>query len=484
MSTPQSISSNLHHYHFYNIYVNKINNLIKYLQGYHHLDYSNLHNIWLLYGYFFWSITVKTKLTTAKIDKLEPSDKQYLVWDEKYTGLGVLVSPKGARSFVYQGRVGGKQKRITLGKYPLMSYQDAIEKASEISKQMTAGIDPSRQKAEQLAKNAEFEQNKTKNSITFGQAFIDYFTVKKGDWSENYIKDHINSAKPYMSDKPCKDGCLAYIWHTPLSRLTPDFIEQWIRHENQTRKTRMAIAYRIYRAFVNWANERETYKDIIPTKSATAKIVSSAVAKTGRHKHSLQRSQLPLWFQTVEQIHATHATALICMLLNGSRPNEMLSLKWENVDFDWKTITIIDKVDQWERTIPLTPYTEYLIRQMPRHSDYIFTANKSGSHTELGKTYRTAIANAGLPPLPPKAMRKSFSNLSEWVSVPHGVVKQIMGHRPSATDEKHYKDRPIDLLRHWHIIIEQFILTEAEIDLTIVYPNFHYDELKKHIIGQ
>lgn len=425
---------------------------------------------------------MKTKLTTAKIDKLEPSEKQYLVWDEKYTGLGVLVSPKGAKSFVYQGRVGGKQKRVTLGKYPLMSYQDAIDKASEVSKQMTAGIDPSRQKAEQIAKNAEFEKTKAKNSLTFGQAFLDYFNTKKGDWSKNYIKDHIDSAKPYMSDKPCKDGCLAYIWDTPLSELTPDLIERWIRHENQTRKTRMAMAYRIYRAFVNWANERETYKGIIPTKSATAKIVSGAVAKTGRHKHSLQRSQLPLWFKTIEQIHPAHATVLTCMLLNGSRPTEMLSLKWEDVDFEWKTITIIDKVDQWERVIPLTPYTEYLIRQMPRQGAYIFAIDGSDDYTELGKTYRNAILRAGLPSLPPKAMRKSFSNLSEWVGVPYGVVKQIMGHRPSATDERHYKDRPIDLLRHWHIIIEQFILSEAGIDVSVVYPGFDRSNLDVHVI--
>jgi hypothetical protein len=38
-----------------------------------------------------------------------------------------------------------------------------------------------------------------------------------------------------------------------------------------------------------------------------------------------------------------------------------------------------------------------------------------------------------------------------------------MGHSPSATAEKHYKVRPIDLLRKWHIEIEKFILTEAGI---------------------
>lgn len=427
---------------------------------------------------------MKTKLTTAKIDRLEPSDKQYLVWDEKYTGLGVLVSPKGSKSFVYQGRVGGKQKRVTLGKYPLMSYQDAIDKASEISKQMTAGIDPNRQKSEQLAKNDEYEQAKIRQNITFGQAFTDYFNTKKGDWSDSYAKDHIEAAKPYLSDKPYKDGCLAYIWHTPLSELTPDNIETWIRHENQTRKTRMANAYRIYKAFVNWANERQAYTGIIPDKSATAKIVTSSIAKTGRHKYSLQRSQLPLWFETVNTINNVHATALICMLLNGSRPNEILSLMWEDVDFDWKTIKIIDKVDQWERTIPLTPYTEYLLKRLPRISDYIFVTKRSQEHIQIADGYRNAIRQAGLPSLPPKAMRKSFSNLSEWVSVPYGIVKQIMGHRPSATDEKHYKDRPIDLLRHWHIIIEQFILYEAGVDLTVVYPKFDETVLKRHVVGE
>lgn len=80
-------------------------------------------------------------------------------------------------------------------------------------------------------------------------------------------------------------------------------------------------------------------------------------------------------------------------------------------------------------------------------------------------------------------MRKSFSNLSEWVGVPNGVVKQIMGHRPSATDEKHYKDRPIDLLRYWHTIIEQFILYEAGVDLTVVYPNFDEKTLKQYVVG-
>lgn len=429
--------------------------------------------IYAIFGYYvviiFEMTAMKTKLTTAKIEKLEPSEKQYLVWDEKFTGLGVLVSPKGTKTFVYQSRVGSKQKRITLGKYPLISLQDAIDQASEVSKQMVAGIDPKQAKAERLARNQRNELSKKQAKITFGQAFSHYFDLKKSDWSARYIKDHIEACRPYLSDGEYQNGCLANIWHEQLTNLSPEFIENWVREENKTRKTRMAQAYRMYKAFANWASERSEYKGLIPQNSATAKIVTSSIAKVGRDKYSLQRQQLKAWFAMLDGINHVHAKALVCMLINGSRPEEMLSLTWDKVDFEWDTITIIDKVDQWERTIPLTPYVKHLLQSLPRIGDYIFMTNRSHEHITISTGYRYAVRDAGLPPLPPKAMRKSFSNLSEWVSVPYGIVKQIMGHRPSATDEKHYKDRPIDLLRHWHTIIEYFILTEAGVDLIGIY---------------
>jgi hypothetical protein len=43
-------------------------------------------------------------------------------------------------------------------------------------------------------------------------------------------------------------------------------------------------------------------------------------------------------------------------------------------------------------------------------------------------------------------------------------VAQIMGHKPSATAEKHYRRRPLDLLRLWHVKIEAWILEQAGIE--------------------
>jgi len=54
--------------------------------------------------------------------------------------------------------------------------------------------------------------------------------------------------------------------------------------------------------------------------------------------------------------------------------------------------------------------------------------------------------------------------LVEWVECPAGIAAQIMGHKPSATAEKHYRRRPLDLLRMWHTKIEGWILEQAGVE--------------------
>lgn len=409
---------------------------------------------------------MEAKLTTAKIEKLEPQDKQYFVWDTRFTGLGLRISPGGSKAFIYQGRVGGAglPKRITLGKHPIMSLQDAIDAASEISKQLAAGIDPSRTKAENQAKNKAFAREQVRKQLTFGDLFTHYIKTHEAEWSKSYKADHYEAARPHLTDKPYKAQPIGNIWEVSLAELTPDFVESWIRKENETRATTMSKNFRMFKACANWAEDTDKYAGLIPHKTYNSRKVNKSVQSVRAHKGALQKQQLKTWFDVVDQIDDVQRAALICMLMNGSRPGEMLQLKWSDIDFEWDTIKIIDKVDQWERVIPLTPFTKQTIQSLPRVNDFVFGSRvRQEGYIEITKKYRTLLIENGLPNLPPKAMRKSFRTLSEWVDVPRGVVNQIMGHRPSAIDEKHYVDRPIDLLRMWHGKIEQFILKEAGI---------------------
>jgi integrase len=68
------------------------------------------------------------------------------------------------------------------------------------------------------------------------------------------------------------------------------------------------------------------------------------------------------------------------------------------------------------------------------------------------------------PALTLHGLRRSFGTLAEWVECPTGVSAQIMGHKPSALAEKHYRRRPLDLLRMWHTKIEGWILEQAGIE--------------------
>jgi len=105
-----------------------------------------------------------------------------------------------------------------------------------------------------------------------------------------------------------------------------------------------------------------------------------------------------------------------------------------------------------------------LLGALPRRNDWVFAgAGADGRIGEQNHTMTRVCAQAGVPHVTLHGLRRSFGTLSEWVEVPVGVVAQIQGHKPSAIAERHYRRRPLDLLRQWHERIEAWILREAGI---------------------
>jgi integrase len=150
------------------------------------------------------------------------------------------------------------------------------------------------------------------------------------------------------------------------------------------------------------------------------------------------------------------------LLLTGARRRELAALRWTDVDFQWLSMTIRDKVEG-ERTIPLTPYVAHLLAALPRRNERVFSSPTSatGQLAEPTPGHKRALTAAGLPDLTLHGLRRSFGSLAEWTETPAGVVAQIMGHKPSAIAEKHYRRRPLDLLRQWHAKLEVWILEQA-----------------------
>ncbi|MFP3581827.1 hypothetical protein SB659_19900, partial [Arthrobacter sp. SIMBA_036] len=58
------------------------------------------------------------------------------------------------------------------------------------------------------------------------------------------------------------------------------------------------------------------------------------------------------------------------MLITGARREEWAALRWEDVDFRWRSLRLDDKVEgTGGRVIPLTPYLAELLLELKRLSE-------------------------------------------------------------------------------------------------------------------
>ncbi|MEI6195783.1 MAG: glycosyltransferase [Verrucomicrobiota bacterium] len=296
-----------------------------------------------------------------------------------------------------------------------------------------------------------------------------YRAERRPRWGERHYADHLEKAAP--GGEPGKRGGVIKL-PGPLNSLMPlalrdldaAMVESWAAHEAETRPTSARLAWRLLKAFLGWCAEQPAYAGALPpVNPAKSKRARESLGKPGIKQDALQREQLPAWFDAVRQIqNPVVAAYLQTLLLTGARPGEVLALRWEDMNTKWRGLTIRDKVEG-ERTIPLTPYVAHLLAGLPRRNEWVFSSAsaKGGALTIPRNHHVTACVVAGLEGLTLHGLRRSFKSLTEWLEIPAGVVAQLMGHKPSATAEKHYTVRPLDLLRVHHERIEAWILEQA-----------------------
>ncbi|MNV33166.1 putative prophage CPS-53 integrase [compost metagenome] len=170
---------------------------------------------------------------------------------------------------------------------------------------------------------------------------------------------------------------------------------------------------------------------------------------------------MPGWWTGVEQLsNRTASVYLRALLLTGARREELAALTWANVDFQWRKLTIADKVET-TRTIPLSPYVAQMLATLPRVGPFVFASTgKAGRITDTRASHAKALQSAAIEGLTIHGLRRSFSLLGEAAGAPAGAIAQVMGHKPSATAEG-YRPRSIDALRPFLEQIETYILSLA-----------------------
>lgn len=414
--------------------------------------------------------------TASRVDDFQCREGkvQDFQWDASTPGLGQCVS-KTSRAYVFQSRFDGKPFRMTIGKTAVWRLSDARIEAKRLQVMVDSGLDPRRVKADTLSADKATREAQTltaaRDSATLADVWPVYLADRKPKWSDGHYQNHVNLASAGGVEKKrgkgeTVSGPLFPLMPVLLSALTSEKLSEWLDTESAKRATNAAQSFRILRALAHWAEDVPAYRGLIPAGAFTARKVRDAVPK-GETKEgdSLEREQLAPWFAAIRAMDNSILSAYLQgLLITGARRNELAALRWTDVDFEWNKLTISDKVEG-ARTIPLTPYLSSLLSALPRNNEWVFSSPKaeSGHIVAPTKAHQNALGSAKLPHVSIHGLRRTFGTLAEWVEAPTGLVAQISGHKPSAIAEKHYRRRSIDFLRHWHVKIEDWILTEAKI---------------------
>jgi len=418
----------------------------------------------------------KVAFTAGRVNgfKCLPDKAQAFLWDLTTQGLGLRVTPKGKPAYVFQAVHQGKDIRITIGSPDVWTIPLAQEKARELQRLIDEGKDPRSLKADAIASTqakaaadtAQTKQEATQ-ALTVGEAWQQYIVDRKPHWGALHLADHIRlSAAGGVQRKRGEGltgpGPLYPLTAVRLVDLSASKVTAWAEHEALTRPTPARLSWRLLRAFLTWCTEQPEYAPLVAgANAAKTRKTREALGKPGAKRDALQREQLPAWFAAVQQIgNPAIAAYLQSMLLTGARPGELLGLRWEDVNLKWKGITIHDKVED-DRVIPLTPFVHHLLLALPNRGEWVFAGAGDHALTRPAKNLKTACEVAGVDHVSLHGLRRSFKSLTEWLEIPAGVVAQLMGHKPSATAEKHYTVRPLDLLRVHHEKIEAWILEQA-----------------------
>lgn len=423
---------------------------------------------WCLHGR---EMATSISFTRERVINLTcPSGKgQEIYWDSKTPSLGVRVTANQTRAFIFQARLHGKTIRLTIGDPNSWTLSAAQAEARRLKVLTDRGIDPREERAQQKA----IAMAKHLRGIQALIVWNEYIQERSHQWGDRHRNDHIDMARVggglitrglrKGQSKIKQAGILYELLALPLNEISKGVVLAWLKKEVAIRPARARLCLSALKAFLTWASDQPKYKGLVDI-TACERLARELPPKKAK-EDCLQREQLKLWFAGVQKINnQVISSYLQVLLLTGARRNELASMRWADVDLRWNTAIIRDKVEG-TRQIPITPYVALLLKSLPRVNEYVFSSPsaKSGRITEPRKAHQQILESMGLPELSIHGLRRSFGTLAEWTECPAGISAQIMGHKPSAIAEKHYRARPIDLLRQWHTKIEKFILDEVGI---------------------
>lgn len=399
------------------------------------------------------------KLTKSVIESLEPRDKQYTQRDTSLTGFGVRVSPKGTKSFVYENRVRGRFKRVTIGRFPALTVDQARKMAAKLVADMVQGVDP----------NAEKQEAK-RRGLPLQQAVDEY--LDRG--LKESTKEDVSRAMKHLSDWMFK----------PITEITPAMVVQRHKKISATAKSsgaRANLVMRYLRAILNFASKRHATAEGVPLLVSNPVQRLSAEKSWNRVKRRrtfIQPHQMQQWYQAVTEgligmrFELEYRDCLLLSMLTGVRPGEAINLRWSGVDLASGVLMFPDTKNHSDHRLPITRFIrEVLIgrQAISGAHEFVFCNRGDDRPKEVRGAMERIEELTGLHVMPTD-LRRTFITAAERLDIGPYTLKAMLNHAIGDDVTAGYLVITVDRLREPMQRIEDALLRDAGVLPTNVVP--------------
>jgi integrase len=326
-------------------------------------------------------------VTKASVDLLiPPVCGQKFLRDDRITGLAVRVTAAGVKSFVFEGRVRGRVKRVTIGPYPYMTVALARQEALRIKTEIAQGRDPIRDRAAQ------------RKVLTFGDLEEVYI--------ERYAKPH---KRTWKRDAQMIAGYLSRWRNRMLSDITIDDVARL--HERLGRENGRYAANRtvaLLRTMFNLARDWGH----LETSNPAARVKFYREEKRDRFlsPEELRRVNEAL----AEEPDPYWRAYFPLSLLLGTRKSELQCARWEDMDLDQKTWRIPSTKAGRPHLLPLPNAAAEILKGLPKVSEFVFPGKGASGHlAESAKAWQRIRKRAGVPDARMHDLRRT---LGSWLA--------------------------------------------------------------------
>jgi integrase len=389
-------------------------------------------------------------LTQTFAKRVKPPKTGYRIhYDGGLHGFGLRVTSNGAKSFVLNYRVHGRERRYTIGQMGAWTAETARLEAQRLRTLVDRGEDPfvleearHQQAVEEEARQRTMkdlasyyltnhaEVHKRPRSVAEDKAMLNSIILPRlGRLRSSHIsRRDISELHVSLKATPYRANRILALLHKMFSFAAMDSKNEWCITQNPASGVRRFHEEKRER----WLSENELQRLAVALQEYPARCADADVSEKQRK------------FLRAEAQRAVNALRL--SMLTGCRKSEALTSKWADFDLVRRVWTKPSHHTKEKRTehVPLSQQALSLLQNMPKKGEYVFPGRTGPHLTDLKGPWATVCKNAGLSEVRIHDLRHSFASHLVSSGVSLAIVGKLLGHTQQQTTARyaHLADNP------------------------------------------